>query len=271
MPTITLRGAFGYALAQVIARYANIRQLEEQVNLYRRIFMPHNDGNPLLRDEELSRPFVMRGWYSRPDRRSFILDVMLFGQAYAEESFFEQVMQVMARMRIGPKHQRCEICKISSQELMPEMPVQDQFLRVRFLTPCSRLKSQGIVFRTEVPFYVLFSRLADRLDALNILYGDGSPLVSHIKLVELKQLAREIPWRKLDGGSFKVSRTSGRTGDVIWMDGFFGTMLYAGEFSPFLPYLRYLPFINVGRFNVFGCGWCEMNFLNQEPQMKGVV
>ena len=55
------------------------------------------------------------------------------------------------------------------------------------------------------------------------------------------------------------------------MDGFVGAMLYCGDFTPFLPYLKYLPFINVGRFNVFGCGWCEMEFLNEEPQMKGAV
>lgn len=271
VPTITFRGAFGYALAQVIARYAGIGSLNEQVELYKRIFMPKNDGSTPLRDEELSRPFVMRGGFSRPDRRSFLLDVMLFGQARGEEQFFDEVIQVMARMRIGPRHQRCRILKISSRMFELPTPEVRYFMRVHFITPCSRLKSQGEVFRSEIPFYALFARLADRVDALNILYGDGSPIVSGKRLGELKLLAREIPWRVLEGGAFKVTRTSGRTADVIRMDGFVGTMLYAGDFAPFLSYLTYLPVINVGRFNVFGCGWCEMDFLESEPLMKGAV
>ena len=271
VPTITFRGAFGYALAQVIARYAGITRLGDQVELYRRIFMPRNDGSRPLRDEDLSRPFVMRGWFSRPDRRSFILDVLLFGQAAGEERFFDVVMRVMAQMHIGPRHQRCAIEKICSQQLTPDAPEAKDFLRINFLTPCSRLKSQGEVFRSEIPFYALFARLADRVDALNVLYGGGEPVMPRSRLVELKLLAREIPWRTLNGGPFKVTRTSGRTADVIRMDGFVGSMLYAGEFTPFLDYLQYLPFINVGRFNVFGCGWCEMDFMDQEPILKGAV
>ena len=272
VPTITFRGAFGYALAQVIARRSGIVQLREQVKLYKRVFMPQNQGSAPLRDEELSRPFVMRGFFSRPDRRSFILDLLLFGTAAKEESFFDEVVKTMGRMRIGPEHLRCEVQKIAAVDIVPEAPeTPPAFLRAEFITPCSRLKSEGRVFRDEIPFFALFARLVDRVDSLHVLYGGGRPAADHDTAVALKRLAREIPWRKLDGGAFQVTRTSGRTADVIRMDGFVGAMLYCGDFTPFLPYLKYLPFINVGRFNVFGCGWCEMEFLNEEPQMKGAV
>ena len=78
VPTITLRGAFGYALAQVIARNAHIPVIADQVELYRRIFMPINNvGAYSSRNLDLARPFVLRGFYSRADKRSFILEVNL--------------------------------------------------------------------------------------------------------------------------------------------------------------------------------------------------
>lgn len=266
VPTITLRGAFGYALAQVIARRAGIRHLRDQVELYKSIFMPHNSGEVPLHDEDLARPFVLRGTFSRPDHRSFILDVFIFGQKENAEFFFDEVLRVMAHMGLGFPIQRCEIEKLCSHTVpLQEKPVDSSFLLVRFLTPCSRLKAHGSVFYDEIPFYALFARLVDRVDSLEILYGDGlSPTTSDDKGM-LKNAAKEIAWRKLSGGQFTVTRISRRTEDLIKMDGFVGEMLYHGDFVPFFPYLRYLPVINVGRFNVFGCGWCEVEYLNEEP------
>ena len=265
VPVITLRGAFGYALAQVIARLAGIKKLQDQVSLYRRIFMPRNEGNILVRDEDLARPFVLRGFFSRPDQRSFLLDVLLFGQGENEELFFDKVIQVMAHMGIGFPPQRCEIEKILSQDLPPNRPENKPFLRVRFITPCARLKAQGEIFYDEIPFYALFARLADRVDSLETLYGNGVDALSPYERGRLKSVAKEIAWKKISGGAFSVTRVSRRTNDLIKMDGFVGEMLYCGDFSPFFSYLRYLSVVNIGRFNVFGCGWCEEEYLNKEP------
>ncbi len=259
IPTITFRGAFGYALAQVIARYTNISTLEDQVALYRRIFMPSNEGDE-SRNQDLARPFVMRGYYSRPDNRSFILELLLFGIAGQYESFFDTVMDVMARMRIGKQQSKCYFLKVGSEEVPMPDPEPSSDLAVEFLTPCVRLKHQGRVYRDEIPFQVLMPRLVDRVMELDALYGDGS-LGKDGQAVEWKRLSSAVASVKLSGDIYHSLRTSGRTGQQMRLDGFVGEMQYTGDFTPFREVLRYLPWVNLGHFNVFGCGWCRMNYI----------
>ena len=114
LPSITIRGAFGYALAQVIARRAGIPELEDQVVLYKEFFMPQNDGTMNSHDRELARPFVLRGSFTRPDRRSFIIEAILFGIATEYESVFDEVFRTMAKMGLGPRNHVCDMEKILS-------------------------------------------------------------------------------------------------------------------------------------------------------------
>ncbi len=264
LPSITIRGAFGYALAQVIARRAGIPELEDQVVLYKEFFMPQNDGTMNSHDRELARPFVLRGSFTRPDRRSFIIEAILFGIATEYESVFDEVFRTMAKMGLGPRNQVCDMEKILSHIVELPDPEQLPYLLVTFLTPCSRLKSQGAVFRDELPFHVLCARLIDRVEELNQLYGDKEPFHSYEEIGQLKAAAQQILYKRLSGGVYQVNRTSGRTGDYMKLDGFLGTMEYYGDFTPFREYLRYLPFINLGRFNVFGCGWCRIEYSEKE-------
>ncbi len=264
LPTITLRGAFGYALAQVIARRVGIPELENQVAAYRRIFMPQNTGYSTSHNRELSRPFAMQGGYSRPDHRSFLVDIMLFGQAIPYEPIFDETIQTMAEMGLGEQRLLCDARKIASLAVTLPDPEPKEFLAVKFVSPCSRLKSQGKVYQDEIPFSVLFARLLDRVEELKLLYGDNLPPLAYEQQGELKRLAGEIPWKKVSGGCHQVNRISGRTGDSICMDGFQGVMEYQGDFQPFHEYLRYLPYVNLGRFSAFGCGWCKMAYLDRE-------
>ncbi len=259
IPTITFRGAFGYALAQVIARYANISTLEDQVAIYRHIFMPSNEGNE-SRNQDLARPFVMRGYYSRPDNRSFILELLLFGSAGKYESFFDTVVEVMARMRIGKLQSKCYFLKVGSEDVQMTDLEPGPDLVVEYLTPCVRLKHQGKIYWDEIPFQVLLPRLVDRVMELDTLYGDGS-FGKDGQAVEWKRQSTAIASIKLSGGTYHSMRTSGRTGQQMRLDGFVGEMQYTGDFSPFREVLRYLPWVNIGHFNVFGCGWCRMYYL----------
>ncbi|MBR7138374.1 MAG: hypothetical protein IKD44_02395 [Lentisphaeria bacterium] len=273
VPTITLRGAFGYALAQVIARNAHIPVIADQVELYRRIFMPINNvGAYSSRNLDLARPFVLRGFYSRADKRSFILEVNLFGEATDFESFFDTVIETIAFMGVGPNKQVCKLLKISSCMVNVETPAPKRFLEVDFLTPCSRLKSEGLIFKDEIPFYVLFARLADRVQELYKLYESDREFPGDNKFVaELKHQAKNILWKKLSGGVCSASRTSGRTGQTMYLDGFCGSMGYCGDFSCYTLYLKYLPYINLGRFNVFGCGWCNMEYKDTISDTRRIV
>ena len=96
---------------------------------------------------------------------------------------------------------------------------------------------------------------------LDNLYGDGS-FEDEWDIFSLKMQADLITSECLGGGVYNASRVSGRTGQEMALRGFVGKMLYSGDFTPFREVLRYLPLINVGRFNVFGCGWCKMCYLN---------
>ena len=261
VPTITFRGAFGYALAQVIARQANVPEFSEQVALYKNIFSPCNDGDSNSRNHDLARPFVLRGWYNRPDRRSFILDVHLFGCATEYEHFFDTVIETISYMGIGKMNQVCRLNKIFSVMLDIREQPPDNFLKVKFISPCIRMKSDGELFLDEIPFYTLFARLADRLRELERLYEDGNTFSRDEELFELKHQAKMYLAKKLDGGHYQTIRHSGRTAQTMYLDGFLGTMGYCGDFIPYQKYLKYLPYINLGRFNVFGCGWCEMSYL----------
>lgn len=260
IPTITFRGAFGYALAQVIAREAHIPEFAESLELYRNVFMPENTGEKESRNRNLARPFIMRGWYSRPDKRSFLLDVHLFGCTVEYESFFDKVIEAIAYTGLGPRQLVCRHSKILSRLIDIPDPEPEEYLYVKYITPCSRLTSEGTVFREEIPFYALFSRLVDRLQELDQLYGTGGLIPSRQELYHLKHYSKSIMWKKLSGGVYHANRISGRTHQTMKLDGFLGEMGYYGDFTPFRPYLKYLPYINLGHFNVFGCGWCEMSY-----------
>ena len=261
IPTITFRGAFGYALAQVIARDACVPGLEDQVELYRKFFMPVNDGEENSRNHDLARPFELRGFYSREDKRSFILEVQLFGKAIEHEQLFDRVIEVISYMGIGNQHQVCHFEKLRSAETTPEEPQGGDRLRVCFLTPCVRLKSGGTLYDDFIPFHALLPRLIDRLTELDNLYGDGG-FEREWDIGMMKRESRMIAG-SLEAGVVRTTRrVSGRTKQEMHLKGFLGKMLYEGDFTPYLPPLKYLPYVNIGRFNVFGCGWCTLQFLS---------
>lgn len=264
LPTITIRGAFGYALAQVIADQTPILELNEQLRLFQAIFAPKNPNAADGFDQDQTRPFVLRGHFSRPDRRAFQVEAFLFGVAADCEPLFDLVFDTMAQLGLGKYGQPCTLAKLSSRPVtMPDLEPKP-FLTVTFRTPCARLKFHGSVFRDELPFAPLAARLIDRLEELNRLYGDAIPFNDFADIGDLKRRATQIPWKRLSGGCYHINRVSGRTGNYLKMDGFLGTMEYQGDFAPFLPYLRYLPYIHLGRFNVFGCGSCDLAFSDTE-------
>ncbi|MBQ8754528.1 MAG: hypothetical protein IJZ19_05810 [Lentisphaeria bacterium] len=260
LPVITFRGAFGYALAQVIARSGCIPALASQVQLYRQFFMPQNSGEYESHNRDLARPFVLRGFYSRPDLRSFILEVVLFGRAIEHEDFFDKVIEVMSYMGIGKNNTVCHFKKLDALSVVLNTQDPTEQLEVKFLTPCAKLKHHGKIFEEYVPFYVLLPRLVDRLIELDNIYGDGS-FIQEWDVHAMKHQAQMIAETVVNGGVYLAKRISGRTGQEMNLSGFVGTMLYDGDFKIFREPLCYLPFINLGRFNVFGCGWCTARFI----------
>ena len=260
LPVITFRGAFGYALAQVIARSGCIPALASQVQLFRQIFIPQNNGTYDSHNQDIARPFILRGFYSRPDHHSFILEVVLFGVAIEYESFFDKVVEVMSFMGIGKNNTVCHFQKLDTVSCTPNFQELSNQLEVKFLTPCSKLKHAKKIYDDHIPFYVLMPRLIDRLIELDNIYGDGS-FAKEWDVINMKRNSQLVADTIIEGGVYQARRISGRTGQEMYLNGFVGTMLYDGDFNIYREPLSYLPFINLGRFNVFGCGWCTVKFI----------
>lgn len=257
IPTVTLRGAFGYSLAQILEADKTILSHEDKHRIFKDLFKPENTDRPSANSDP-ARPYVMRGAFSRPDRKSFILEFCLFGETHKAEPLFDKVVSNMSKMGLGRKNTVCHSVKLSSARVTPYFPPSSQII-VEFITP-TRLKSAGQWFNDEIPFKVLFSRLIDRLKEIALLYGGQfHDLCSEDAFSEIKRFSEGIFSEKLEGGRFNTRRISGRTSEEIKLDGFIGKMLYMGDFSPFADILAYLPWIGVGKSAALGCGWVTIN------------
>jgi hypothetical protein len=122
-------------------------------------------------------------------------------------------------------------------------------LTLRFLSP-TELKHEGAVaLRPE--FGLLFRRLRDRISTLRWLYQGGALAVDFDELgrrADSVRLVRDALRR------IRLERHSSRTGQTHPLGGLAGEVEYAGDFSPFLPYLRAGEWMGVGRQTVWGKG-----------------
>ncbi|NMA44957.1 MAG: CRISPR system precrRNA processing endoribonuclease RAMP protein Cas6 [Lentisphaerae bacterium] len=258
VPTVTLRGAFGYAIAQLIARYDGIAHMAEKVQIYRQLFMPERQDGLATVHRDIPRPFLLRGAYSRPDRRSFLLEVILWGSAIPFEPFVDQVVELVAIMGIGRRNVCCDHQKIVSEAVATTFPAAVCQLQVDFLSPVVRLACNGRPLRDSVPFYALFARFLDRFSEIDRVYGEGYGVPDE-EAYELKQWARSIHSHVIALEQVATQRRSTRSKQTMELRGFVGSMQYLGDFDPARKYLGYLPWIHVGHCSTFGCGWTTLH------------
>ncbi|MEI6421134.1 MAG: CRISPR system precrRNA processing endoribonuclease RAMP protein Cas6 [Lentisphaerota bacterium] len=261
LPTVTMRGAFGYSLAQILEREASIKSMDDKAKIFREVFKPENTEGT-IRNSDPARPYVMRGGFARPDRKSFILEIVIFGKACQLEPLFDKVVENMSEMGLGRANTICNAKKLSSDKINPVFPETDRIV-VDFITP-ARLKHDNMWMNDEIPFDVLFARLANRFNEIMVLYCEDGKCLPYEQANELKNLSRGIFSEKIEGGRFNSGRRSTRTGDEIRLDGFVGKMLYAGDYSRLGEILKYLPWIHVGKSAVLGCGWTTVNCMMLE-------
>ncbi len=263
IPTITMRGAFGYSLAQILESDRTILSPEKRSLLFRDIFKPRSQTTEKLHNADPARPYVMRGSFTRPDNKSFMLEICLFGEAVKTEPIFDKAVENMARMGLGAKNTACRAVKIVSEEADTRFPDNVQRIMVEFITPARLSKSvrlddgsiKKIWMNDSVPFPTLFARLVNRLDEIMRLYSPERKGLPEDCLEDLKKKSFEIDSEKIEGGCFKTRRISGRTEEKLKLDGFVGKMLYSGDFSMFAYILGYLPWVHVGKAAALGCGW----------------
>jgi len=135
-----------------------------------------------------------------------------------------------------------------SLSLERESPQDAKRLHVEFLSP-TELKENGIV--VEVPrFATLMRRIWERINTLSSVYGDGVLPINWSSLIERAASVRNVSSR---GVHVPVKRTSRKVGRHP-LGGFVGELVYEGEVSQFVPWLRIAEITGVGRQTVWGKG-----------------
>jgi hypothetical protein len=253
-----VRGAFGAVLRESVTPAD-----------YARLFEPGGSGPSGLKD--WPRPFVFRVAHldglTVPAEGSFFLDIHVFDLREPVLPQFRAAFAQFALRGLGPGRGRAELEHIEQLDLRdhavrlgdtpgpplvldfePETAAANRVV-VHFLTP-TELKSDGT--RVERPvFPILFARLRDRISTLRALYGAG-PLEVDFFAMGLRAGAVRLNWYNL--ARERVSRKSGRTGQVHSLGGFTGEAEYEGELAEFLPWLRAARWVGVGRQTVWGKG-----------------
>ena len=257
IPTVTFRGAFGHSLLQLLAREQSISSVEDKAKIYQQLMHPegletksHNATPP--------RPFVMRGYHTRPDLKSFILEVLLFGKVGESSELIDNVIVNMAEMGLGHQNIVCKALKIHSEEVDLVVPSLDQgAIALNMQTP-TRIKHNGKYLRDGFSFERLIKGLHFRLAELVRTYTD-------FELGDLSeafiQKAQQIGSMDLESIEYiETKRTSTRTKQECSLSGMIGKQLYMGDLKPFEELLAYLPWIHIGSSAAFGCGWCTLEF-----------
>ena len=257
LPTVTFRGAFGYSLFQILSRDLTIPSYREKAKIYQNLFYPEGTENNSSNNNP-GRPFVIRGDFTRPDRKSFIIEMMLFGKCTDAEQLIDNVVKNMCKMGIGKQNTVCNSAKIYSEMLNLGKPSFDNgTVKLNMYTP-TRIKADKKYLTEELPFYNLIARLQGRIKELTSTYTDNT--VFSIPDFEMLEAAKKIESIPVDIEYFRGKRTSSRTDMDCNLSGLTGSMLYAGNLKPFEEILSYLPWVHIGSSTAFGCGWCTVEY-----------
>jgi len=260
VPTVTLRGAFGYALLDFLASSECYLSNPQRLQTYRVLFDPEGakkTGN--TGRANAPRPFVMRGGFEDASGKNFLLELLLFGRAVEFEPLVLDVLAHMGRRGVGRWKTPANVEILDMADVEPYFPSGVFRVEVEFISP-ARIKAFKRRWLDDVPFAALVSRLADRYADLVRLYGRPTGRDWDAWLNAQKTHAQDIASTLLAGGRVNARRISSRSRLECRLDGFVGRMLYEGNFDPFSEILAHLPFIHVGNSAAFGCGWCVMTW-----------
>ncbi len=129
-------------------------------------------------------------------------------------------------------------------------------LRVDFLTPL-RIKRDNC-FQRKISFGTLARAAMRRVSSLENAYGEGEPKVDYKGLAST---ADEIETKEDKTTWQDVTRYSNRQKSSMKIGGVQGTMVFKGELSPFLPFLRYCEIVHLGKQTAFGLGLIKVREL----------
>lgn len=282
-----LRGALGSILRKIVCvpHCLDTAHCPEPNCPFRRVFSPRLETGPSgLADPP--RPFVLRAAHLDglhiAAGEIFSFNIHLFSQDPEAISLIILVMRQAFVAGLGPGRSpvRLESVErlgkdsnpiekiyengrllVAAPEFLsmtyPSQPNPCQELTLRFLTPTA-LKHEGRLLRNEASFPVVWGRLRDRLSALRLLYGHGAFAADNF--AELNQEAAEnVKTMKQSLQWIETRRRSSRTGQTHALEGFIGEVTYAGNLSPFIPWIHAGFWTGIGRHCVWGQGMIAPN------------
>jgi len=260
LPSVGLRGAFGYALADVLANEQCLCAFADRVALFRNLFCPEAEAPSAAQcAKSLVRPYVIRGGYTTADSQTVAMEILLYGAAARLEPLIDLVVMRMAERGLGGElgsGRPCKVSKLGSGFEQPELIAGEQLI-MQCLTPL-RIRAQGRWCDAEIPFPALIARLTERYAQLVAAYGQADQRDWRNYSRDLTAQAETIRGDCLDSNNARARRWSTRSGDCCHLDGFVGSMLYRGNLAPFAELLGYLPFVHVGKAAAMGCGWVQL-------------
>lgn len=252
-----LHGGFGHALKKIALFY------------YDRLFAPGKAG-------DLPRPLVLLPPLDDQTRydpgHTFTFELTLFGSAAHHFSICHSALEYLGReMGFGNNRGKfviediaaaippsCSRQKLAGQMISGEDIAEGRsglaYDHVTLLFPTRlRLKDNGNLVRHAPPFRLFFARLLGRLNTLSSVYCNGT-LTDHNQRDELLEKAKHIEISKQKTFWSDLPRFSGRQQKWMKFGGLQGSVTYAGDLKPFLPYLALGEWTHTGGKTSFGLG-----------------
>ncbi len=275
-----LRGAFGYALRKISCPFPEKdceKCLLKSKCVYIYLFETKRpEGSAIMRKyETIPHPFVLepplntKTNYKPGDLLSF--NLILFGNAIDYLSYFIYAFEQMAEKGLGKGKNRGKLIvqsikrgrkiiydgaskTIKEKIKEKELKIQNSKKKVnqvviKFLTPV-RIVYRGKVTK-NLDFHILIRSLLRRIGLLSYFYSSKPFKIEYKKLIEQ---ALSVKTEKAELTHLDWCRYSTRQEQLIKMDGLVGEVVYQGNLSQFIPYLKIGEKIHIGKGTAFGLG-----------------
>ncbi len=284
------RGLFGHALKKVVCPFKQpncITCLLRHQCYYLKLFeTPSLEGDtgqlPVNGTDHFPHPFILVPPLDKrellPAGETFTLELVLLEVVITALPYLILAFEKMGQLGIGHGRNNFELLYVEVSQgtdwftvfeategtlqlpdpapfsLTPYPPVVTQ-VQLSICTPL-RIKQGGQYLR-ELPFPNLIRRLLRRLDDLSRLYNNSKlPVIAKTLLDQAETIVitdNQLRWTD-------VRRFSSRQQQPLNLGGIEGTITYAGELTPFAPWLVWGELLHVGQATSFGFGKYKLTF-----------
>ena len=288
-----IRGGFGSTFRRIVC-HSNCREPEtcdlRYVCPYTVVFHPFvpEGSEKISRNRDIPRPFVIKPpletkeTYLLGEPLSF--DLVVIGKAKDYLPYFIVTFKELCQFGLGRRRTACELAGVESvsvggstgpvysatdnmvrppsgvirwSDLLPPESTngkkETRRVKLRFLTPTT-LKADGLVVR-KLDFSHLIKRLRDRINAVGYFYCEEGLEINFRAFGEEAERVKTVQDSTQWADSTRYSRRRGVSHDL---SGIVGEVVFEGDLSPFIPYLRLGEYLHVGKNAVFGNGWFKI-------------